>query len=323
VTVSLVTFNGMRWLPGCLSSLESQTLRDFELRVIDNASTDGSFEWLRAQAGRFPAVPMKVIASDTNLGFAAAQNRNIEAAPTEFVCLLNQDVVLHERFLERAVAAFDRGDRIAAVQGKLLRLNPDGSRSDIVDSTGLEMFPSRRVVSRGQGKPDTHRWSVPGPVWGADGPAPVYLWAALMDVREPRTGGGLEVLDEDFFMYKEDVDLAWRLRRAGWGSWYEPTAVAWHARTAAAGDASSLVSVAKSNWQIEPWIKARSWRNQRLMQIKNESGRDLVRDIVPIAAREMSSFAFAAVFDRKRLDLPGLVRSARKAVRKRQQRGSS
>ncbi|MEO6350349.1 MAG: hypothetical protein ABIP53_06830, partial [Candidatus Limnocylindrales bacterium] len=72
-----------------------------------------------------------------------------------------------------------------------------------------------------------------------------------------------------------------------------------------------------SNSQIAPWIKALSWRNQRLMQIKNESARDLARDIVPIAVREVSSFAFAAMFDRGRLDLPGLVRSARTTSRKR------
>ena len=97
------------------------------------------------------------------------------------------------------------------------------------------MHRDRRVVARRQGEPEDERDLIAGPVWGVDGPAPVYRRAALLDVREPRTGGGMEVLDEDFFMYKEDVDLAWRLRKRGWRAWYEPDALAWHARGTGGG----------------------------------------------------------------------------------------
>jgi GT2 family glycosyltransferase len=224
-----------------------------------------------------------VQASATNLGFAAAQNLNIYRAATEFVCLLNQDVELDERFLENAVEAFSGRPRVAAVQGRLLRLGADGARSSVIDSAGLFMHRSRRVVSLGQGQPDSPRWQVATEVWGADGPAPVFRRSALLDAQEPRTGGGVEVLDEDFFMYKEDVDLAWRLRRRGWRCWYEPTAVAWHARTAAAGSGTSLLDTARSNWAIDPWIKSISWRNQRLMQIKNESSGPLLVARSPVA----------------------------------------
>ena len=127
VTVSLVTYNGMRWLPGCLASLERQTLRDFELLVLDNASTDGSLDWLREQATRLAW--MTVRSSDANLGFAAGQNRNIYGSESEFVCLLNQDVELDERFLEQALAGFGGKPRVGAVQGRLLQLKAGGERS--------------------------------------------------------------------------------------------------------------------------------------------------------------------------------------------------
>jgi len=315
VTVSLVTYNGMRWLPGCLASLQRQSVTDFELLVIDNASTDGSLDWLREQASRLPWV--SVAASDINLGFAAAQNRNIYRATGEFVCLLNQDVELDEGFLAEAVVGFTGRPHVGAVQGRLLRLLPDGTRSEVIDTTGLRMYRSRRVVSRGQGHVDGHRYRAPGPVWGADGPAPVYRKGALMAVQEPRTSGGWQVLDEDFFMYKEDVDLAWRLRRLGWSSWYQPSAIAWHARTAGVGDATSLLAVARSNWKIEPWIKATSWRNQRLMQIKNERLGELWPDLVPTLAREAASAAFIALFDRERLSTTGWTRAFKPAFRKR------
>ncbi|MGZ8745589.1 MAG: glycosyltransferase family 2 protein [Mycobacterium sp.] len=316
VTVSLVSYNGMAWLPGCLASLDRQTLREFELLVLDNASDDGSLDWLHTQTATRPWMTVGV--ADRNLGFAAGQNRNIYDARGEFVCLLNQDVELDASFLEQAVAAFVGQPRLAAVQGKLLRLTPDGKRSHVIDSTGLSMFRSRRVVSRAQGQRDHDRWSVPGPVWGADGPAPVYRRAALMDVQEPRTAGGLEILDEDLFMYKEDVDLAWRIRRRGWSARYQPAAIAWHARTAGAGDASSLFDVIRRNRQIDPWIRAMSWRNQRLMQLKNESLEGLALDAPWLAVRELASAAFVALFDRARIDrLDTIIDLSRSALRKR------
>lgn len=314
ITVSLVTYNGMQWLPACLASLESQTTHDFELLVLDNASTDGTLEWLREQAERVPW--LTVDESPTNLGFAAGHNRNIYKARGEFVMLLNQDVVLDEAFLAGAVQGFAGRPRVGAVQGRLCRLLPGGSRSDVLDSTGLVMFRSRRVVARGQGRADSARWSVPGPVWGADGPAPVYRRAALMSVQEPRTAGGQEVLDEDFFMYKEDVDLAWRLRRLGWSSWYQPSAVAWHGRTAGAGDATSLLDVARSNWQIDPWIKAISWRNQRLMQLKNDTVASFLRDLPWVLGRELAAASFVIALDPGRFfatpDLRAAVHAARR-----------
>ncbi len=316
VTVSLVTYNGMHWLPGCLASLERQTLRDFELLVLDNGSTDGSLDWLREQATRISW--MTVDASATNLGFAAAQNRNIYQAHGEFVCLVNQDIELDEHFLEQAVAGFDDRPRTGAVQGRLLQLRAGGERSEVIDTTGLVMFRSRRVVSRGQGRPDGPRWAVPGPVWGADGPAPVYRLSALMDVQEPRTAGGLEVLDEDFFMYKEDVDLAWRLRRRGWSTRYQPTAIGWHGRTAGAGDPTSLLAVVRSTRHIDPWIKQISWRNQRLMQLKNETARELWPDLLHVLSREAAAAVFVVVADPRRLRvLRGFRASVMTTMRKR------
>ena len=321
LTISLVTYNGERWLPGLLQSLAAQTSRDFELLALDNASTDASAALLRAAAAGLPHA--ELIVSDINLGYAAAHNRNIRLADGELMCLLNQDVVLDERFVETVIAASDVHDRgpgrLGAVQARVLRLGADGERTSAIDTTGLRMLRSRRVISRGQGTADGERWSIPGPVWGVDGPVPVYLRAALMDVAEPSTGtADLEFLDEDFFMYKEDVDLAWRLRRRGWRTVYEPDAVAWHARTAAAGDATSLMEVARSNATIDPWIKRVSWRNQRLMQIKNERLTDFLRDAPWILGREIASAGFILAADRERLAaVRDLVRLAPRAIAKR------
>ena len=316
VSVSLVTFNGMRWLPGCLASAKAQTLGDFELLVLDNASTDGSVEWLREQLASEPR--MKLTESARNLGYAAAHNRHIFAARGEYVLLLNQDVELDAEFLRRAVGAFDGRPNIGAVQGRLRRLGQDRSRLTVLDSTGLEMHRDRRVVARRQGDAEGYRDLVPGPVWGVDGPAPVYRRSALIDSREPRTGGGWEVLDEDFFMYKEDVDLAWRLRLLGWQTWYRPSVLAWHGRGAGRPLGDSLRVVVASRLSVPRWIQRISWRNHRLMQFKNESPADLVRDLPYVVSREIASLLLMAVTDPPRLSgIVDLIRLAPSAARKR------
>jgi len=306
VTVSLVTYNGMRWLPGCLNSVRAQDLGDWELLVFDNASTDGSVEWLRDLAFSDPRISL--IESSANRGFAAAHNRQILAARGAYVLLLNQDVELDPGFLASATAAFEGRFRIAAVQPRLRRLDGPANRTNILDSTGLVMHRDRRVVSRRQGEREAAQDLVPGPVWGADGPAPVFRRAALRDARLPTRGGGWEILDEGFFMYKEDVDLAWRLRLLGWKAWYAPDALAWHARRVGQPPARTILDIARTNWITPAWIKAISWRNQRLMQIKNDSLRENVRDLPWIALREALSLGFVLAADPARLRaLPPLV----------------
>ncbi|MEX2548337.1 MAG: glycosyltransferase family 2 protein [Chloroflexota bacterium] len=316
MTLSLVTFNGEGWLPGCLASLRAQTLTDYELLVIDNASSDRSVDQLRSEANDDPRI--RLVESQRNLGFARAHNQNIAAARGEFVFLINQDIELDPEFLREALASFDGRPTVGAVQGRVRGLDAAAQRTNILDTTGLQMQRDRRVVSRNQGDPDGRAYLTPGPVFGADGPAPVYRRAALVDARLPATGGGWEILDEDFFMYKEDVDLAWRLQLLGWTAWYAPTALAWHARGAGGPRARTMLEIARTNTTIPRWIKALSWRNQRLMQIKNELPSMYFRDLPWILHREILSLAFIVVADPKRLAaVPALIRALPAAMRKR------
>ena len=316
VTVSLVTFNGIRWLPGCIASLRAQEFDRFELLVLDNASADGTAQWLRQEA--VDDTRMRLIESPINLGFAAGHNRLIAAARGDVVLLLNQDVELDPGFLRHAVEAFDARPGVAAVQGRLRRLAAPGERTETLDTTGLEMHRDRRFVSRGRGEADGPEHGVAGDVFGADGPLPVYLRAALMDARLPATRGGWEVLDEDFFMYKEDVDLAWRLRLLGWTAWYAPKALAWHARSGAGPRTGSMFEIARSNRSNPRWINRLSWRNQRLMQVKNEPLTGFLRDLPWIARRELLSLGYIVLADPTRLTaVPGLLRGLPGAMRKR------
>lgn len=318
VSVSLVTYNGLRWLPGCLASLAAQSHPVAELLVVDNGSTDGTAAWL---AEHLPADARAAYeAWPGNRGYAAGHNHNLDRAGGDVVLLLNQDIELDPGFVAAAVAVLEREPTVGAVQGRIRRLAPDGTRLDVLDTTGLSIGRDRRVVSRDQGRTDGEGTAVvAGRVWGVDGPAPVIRARALADARLPRThGAGAEILDESFFAYKEDVDLAWRLGRLGWRAWYEPAALAWHARGDSGSASGSWREIARQRRDVPAAVRARSWRNHRLMLLKNEEPRAFLRDLPAIAWHEVRSLGYAAVADRAVIRaIPGLVRATPGALRKR------
>jgi len=320
VTISLVTWNGLRWLPGCLASVMAQQLEGgpdaIELLVTDNGSTDGSAAWLSTELP--PVARATLYLEPRNRGYAAAHDRHIGVARGGAVLLLNQDLELDPLFVAEALAELVRDPRVGAVQGRILGLAGPGARVPILDSTGLVMARDRRVVSRAQGMADGPDHGRPGPVWGVDGPAPVYRAAALRSARLPGRDGRPEVLDRDFFAYKEDVDLSWRLGRLGWTARYQPAAVAWHARGDSPSAPDGLPALRAARAAIPTQVKVWSWRNQRLMQVKNDTLGATLRDLGPIVKREVGSLAFALLYDRGVLRaIPCFLRGLPWAIRKR------
>ena len=219
VAVVVPSWNGRRWLPGLFASLRAQTLAPDEVIVVDNGSTDGSLEWLAAETSA------RVIALGENTGFAVAVNRGISATDADAVALVNTDVELAEDWLERAVARL--GPSVGSVATKMVLMRDPG----VVDDAGDVLRRDGVAEQRGHGKRDSARFDVAGEVWGASAGAAVYRRAAVLGV------GGF---DERYFAYLEDVDLALRLRLAGWRCWYEPV-VARHARHGSDGVESAPV----------------------------------------------------------------------------------
>jgi GT2 family glycosyltransferase len=316
VTISLVTHNGMRWLPGCWTTLGEQTRPWHRLLIVDNASTDGSQAWLRERASNDPRIELTL--SDVNLGFARGHNLNLRRSPCSAALVLNQDVELDPDYIAVAIQTLKEHPAVAAVQGRLLRLDGPGQRTTIIDTTGLEMHRDRRLTSRGHGHEDGPDYATAGPVFGADGPAPVYRRSALLDAQLPCTAGGWEVFDEDFYMYTEDLDLAWRLSRLGWSTRYEPSAVAWHARAVRGPRSRSALEIARVNRAHSSLVSFWSWRNQRLMQVKNDPLGPFLRDLPWIAFRDLIELGFIAAVDPGRLRaMPSLLRVLPSAMRKR------
>ena len=230
VLVSLVTHNESRDAERLVPSLFAQSFRDLAISAVDNASEDGTRATLAAFEKVAP-VPLDVFPSRENLGYTGGHNRSIAKAVESgipWVLVLNTDVVLAPGFIATLLADAERPEhaRVAAFTGKILRADgPDLAPTAVIDSVGIRMTSNGRHFDVGAGEQDDGRFDRPAEIFGASGCAALFRTAALADTRIS-TG----FFDDDFFVYREDVDLAWRLRGRGWSARCVPAAVAWHRR---------------------------------------------------------------------------------------------
>jgi GT2 family glycosyltransferase len=118
-------------------------------------------------------------------------------------------------------------------------------------------------------------------VFGISGACPIYRASALEDIKILD-----EYLDEDFFMYKEDVDISWRFRLRGWKCYYYPKAVAHHGRGTGVTMRYTHFEVAKNRSKLNKFQKHYSFKNQRLMQVKNEFVVGVLHDFIHIVWKE-------------------------------------
>jgi GT2 family glycosyltransferase len=208
VSIVVPNWNGAGWLPALLGSIARQTRQPCETIVVDNGSVDGSLELLQDEAG------VTVIALDRNTGFASAANRGFAAARGELVALLNADIVLEPDWLERMENAIS-APGVASVACKMMSLRHPGEIYDAGDVLRRDGV----CEQRGRFESDDGRFDETGEVFGACAGAALYRRDAVLEV------GGFDLR---YFAYLEDVDLALRLRMAGWTCRYEPV-VAHHA----------------------------------------------------------------------------------------------
>ena len=303
VSINLLTYNALPYIKDCLNSVLRQTYPYIEILVIDNSSFDGTVNYLK-QVGS-ENHNLRVIFNQKNFGFAVGHNQGIEESQGEFILCLNQDVVLDQDFVKRAVDVLEKDSQVAAIQGKILRMP---LTSKIIDVTGLVILKNRRVIARGQGQTDRGQFEKIEEIFGADGAVPVYRRKALDDVRLAKvkplqkykglTLANFEYFDEDFFAYKEDVDLAWRLRLYGWKSFYQPKSVAYHDRTAGDSFALNFISIIKERLKISKFGKYSAFKNQRLMQIKNEQIGSFIKYFPYFLLKEIGSWGYVLLFER-------------------------
>ena len=221
VTVVVVAYEAGDYLQPCIDSLALQGFADFEAVVVDNNSTDGSVDGLQLPDARF-----RVDRAGANLGFAAANNRAARASRAEFIALLNPDATADPAWLATLVAAADAHGEAASFGSLQVRLDD----ADRLDGVGDVWHAAGLAWRAGEGWA-AERAPGDGPILGPCGAAALYRRGTFVDI------GGFE---ESFFCYCEDVDLALRLRMAGWTSWRASGAVVRHAGSGVSGRASDF-----------------------------------------------------------------------------------
>lgn len=220
VSVIVPTYQGLHHLERLLPSLEGQSLPHAVI-VVDNASTDGTREFLRE---RWPGI--EVVSFSENLGFGKAANAGVAAAGSAVVVLLNNDIVCTPTFLERLVAVLDPAQGVVMAAPVLVRLGEE----DRVDTAGIVVDRSLHGFNHLYGEPvevlDAGVFDPLAPCGGAA----AFDRAAFLDV------GGF---DPAFFAYLEDVDLAIRCVARGWRCRLAPTAIAVHEHSGTLGEGST------------------------------------------------------------------------------------
>lgn len=217
--VIVPSYEGRHHLERLLPSLREQTV-PHEVIVVDNASTDGTCEFLRES---WPDV--RVISYSTNLGFGKAVNAGVAASNSSAVVLLNNDTVCTPTFLERLVEALDPSQGIVMAAPVLVRLGNE----DQIDTAGIVVDRSLHGFNHLYGEPVEVLAADPFDPLAPCGGAAAFDRAAFCEV------GGF---DPAFFAYLEDVDLALRCAGRGWRCRLAPTAIAIHAHSGTLGEGS-------------------------------------------------------------------------------------
>jgi len=250
-TVLVLNFNGREHLPACLDSLgrldvfvpgspgvpRDPTQPD-EVWLVDNASTDGSLEFVRS---RFPWVRM--VESTENLGFSRAYNRAAAMAGSRFVAFLNNDARVEPGWLSALLHTQQTHPEAGFVAGRIM--DWAGARLDFV---GADTFFTGHAWQRGLGEEAGKRDFAEGPLlFGCAG--------SLLAEREAFLGiGGF---DPDYFSFFEDVDLGWRAALLGIPTWFAPDSVVRHKR--------------HGSWSARPqlWVRLLAERNALFTAFKN------------------------------------------------------
>ena len=208
VSIIIVNWNSGNFLKGCIESLQTQSYRDFEIVLVDNASTDGSTEFVEKN---FPEV--RIIRSEKNLGFAGGNNLGILNSKSELVCLFNPDAIAEKNWLSTLVSVLQSSEKIGGAAGKLYYLDDRFGKNAI--------FCTWSKIGPLSGNPSNFYNNEP--VSKVD----YFTGAAMLVKRKMIQKIGL--LDTEYFLYFEETDLCARMIRAGYDLIYVPTAIAWHA----------------------------------------------------------------------------------------------
>ncbi|HUF08315.1 MAG TPA: glycosyltransferase family 2 protein [Rhodothermales bacterium] len=217
VSIIIVSWNALPLLKECLPSVVATDYSNLEIILADNASTDGSAEWVMRE---LPEV--RVVRHPANWKFCKGNNEAVPYASGQYIALLNNDVEVTPDWLSPLVEVLESDAAVAAVQPKLLqytdrtRFEYAGASGGFVDRLGYPFTRGRIFFTMEE---DQGQYDDPRDIFWATGACVLLRRSAL-----ERVG----LLDEQFEMHMEEIDLCWRLQRSGYRIRVEPSSQVYH-----------------------------------------------------------------------------------------------
>lgn len=304
VTIGIVSFNDIKYLEKGLPNLLSQTYKNIEVIICDNNPNLQTTNWLKKN---HPAV--QAMTAGGNVGFGQAHNALITKAiqnNSTFYLAFNSDIYPTKNFIQKLIDSYqdlsiqNPDKKIAALNPKLLRWTnfpkkPEKIKENIIDTTGLKASPNHYFEERGNGAIDKNKYDKPSQIWGVSGAAPLFKIEALRSIQHSPE----EFFDNNFFMYKEDIDLSYRLLWAGYSSFYTPQAIAWHDRTGS--NPGNIIQQIKARKKRPNYIQEKSFMNQLMLLKKNWSKNYSFNTKIRTIIHEIKIILYLLLFNKKTL----------------------
>ena len=216
VSIVIPNYNGQKYLKDCLDSLSKQSFKEFETIIVDNASKDGSCEFILAH---YPNA--KLISLKQNYGFSKAVNEGIKASNSQYVVLLNNDTEVDKFWLENLVNCIEKDEKIFSCCSKMIQY----SERDKIDDAGDEYNILGWAYKRGDGV-SINKYNSNDEVFSSCAGAAIYRKAVFDEIG---------YFDESFFAYMEDVDISYRAKIYGYKNMYCSSSKVYHVGSGTSG----------------------------------------------------------------------------------------
>lgn len=304
--IHLLVWNDRRYLPDLFASIEAQTYKRFSVRILDNGSTDSTLDYIKEHH------PTWLVARNVrNLGFAGGHNQLMKftfehvthQSEEAGVVIMNADMILKSDCFEKLAEAFQRNQEVNGFQPKIYRafgevvgneVIDEMSQSDILDSTGLRLQKSWRMVDRGAGELDKNQFDASTDIIAPSGTMALYRFDAIPEMLEND-----EFFDSTFFAYREDCDFALRFKKRGMKALFVPEAHVWHYRGMFGAEKQSLLSRLKNRRGQRPFFAALSTRNQLFVLLKHLSFSEAILSSPRLLLNECMRVLYGFFFEKE------------------------
>lgn len=218
ISIVIPNYNGEKFLEDCLQSIYKQSFKNFNVIIVDNASTDNSIDIIEKYKN---ILDISLIRNNENLGFAKAVNIGIKHSNKKYVFLLNNDAILESNTLEELYNSIRKDKKIFSIQSKMIQYH----NIEKIDDAGDEYSILGWAYQTGNNK-SSKLYTEPREIFSSCAGAAIYR----KDILEK-----IGLFDENFFAYMEDVDIGYRAIIHGYRNVYCPDAVCYHVGSATTG----------------------------------------------------------------------------------------